>query len=598
MNTLARQIALAWLVSLPAWGLQKPIVVSVYQGPCQEGDFPINLATCRTVVEQARTRGSHFIVFPECFLSGAESAPAVQRGARPLADPELRAFINESASHEMVVLAGLARREGSRLLNSVLVIHRGRLLGIHDKVHVTPNDRESLGFSPGTALPVFEAHGARFGVLIGADASYPHVAMAAKLQGADILFASHHEIVSPTAMEDQLHLVRNRHTGLACQLQVAIARANIVQTEQAGALGYGDSVILDPQGNPLSEAGLFRTELRTALVTPLLFQTPQVTATFQDPPSWIRNAVAELLAAHRTPSEGPSLKHWLESMAIDHRYSREEMAAATGLGRDELEEALARQRWLDPAPRPQVQGAPLRVLPYPGGRHPRLGFFDGARNPQRESKISVFPPWPDGGYAVVDVPEAIFSNLGLIYLAHTHIPTVWDAQGISLPRLEWNPTEDGGFSHARTLPNGIQFGATVQPLQDGVRFELWLTNGTPGMLTGLRVQNCVMLGHANGFSRQTLTNKVFGSPFAAARSADGQRWILTAWESCGRAWGNELVPCIHADPVFPDCPPGKRVRLAGWLSFFEGDDVQSEIERLKRSGVPGPKAGPSATLTR
>ena len=43
------------------------------------------------------------------------------------------------------------------------------------------------------------------------------------------------------------------------------------------------------------------------------------------------------------------------------------------------------------------EGEPLLVLPYPGGRHPRIGFRDGMIRPQRETKASVFAPWKDGG---------------------------------------------------------------------------------------------------------------------------------------------------------------------------------------------------------
>jgi predicted amidohydrolase len=589
MNLRLLVLALVTCTILPALALQKMVIISVHQGTCAEGDFIANLEACRPVIQQARDRGSHFVLFPECFLSGYESPLAIQKGARSLDDPDLRAFIAESAAHEVVVLAGLARRVGNNLYNSVLVIHRGRLLGIHNKVLLTDNDREALGFTPGTELPVFEAHGARFGVLVGEDTSNLHAGMAARLQGAEILFAAHHTTVEPAKLEDHRQGLRNSHIALACQLQVVVARANVVQPDApARLLSYGDSAIFSPQGNPVSEAGLFRTELRTALITPMMFEASAAGAGLHEVPGWLRTGVAELLNSHRPSPNSDNLRHWLESMAVDHQFTREEMASATGLGRHELESALARWGLENPAPRPPVPGQPLRVLPYPGGRHPRLGFFDGARNPQRETKVSVFAPWTNGGYVVVDVPEAIFSNLGLIYLAHTHIPTVWDQQGIALPRLEWNSSADGALTHGRTLPNGIAFGAAVRSQPDGVRFQLWLTNATPHPLTGLRVQNCVMLGHATGFAGQTLTNKIFGSPFAAARSADGQRWVLTAWEACGRAWGNEWVPCIHSDPVFPDCAPGQTVRLAGWLSFFEGPDVRPEIERLTRLGHPKP----------
>ena len=204
--------------------------------------------------------------------------------------------------------------------------------------------------------------------------------------------------------------------------------------------------------------------------------------------------------------------------------------------------------------------------------------------PQRDTKVSVFAPWDDGGYVVVDVPEAIFSNLGLTYLAHTHIPTLWDSQGTTLPRLEWQRHTDGSFTSERTLPNGIAFGAGVRPTTTELRMDLWLRNGTNKKLTSLRVQNCVMLGFAPGFAAQTTTNKVFQSPYAAARSDDGRRWVITAWTPVQRCWGNELCPCLHSDPQFPDCAPGETQRLRGWLSFYEGTNIQAEFQRIESAG--------------
>jgi hypothetical protein len=296
------------------------------------------------------------------------------------------------------------------------------------------------------------------------------------------------------------------------------------------------------------------------------------------------NAAVAASGNARAPRDEADLRSWLENMVWHHRFTTDEIREATGLSAEAIHEALGRFK-ISEATRPRrPAGGPLLVLPYPGGRHPRLGFLDGAVNPQRETKVSVFTPWDDASYVVVDVPEAIWSNLGLTYLAHTHVPTLWTKQGVELSQLEWFRGTDGALILERTLPNGIAFGAKVAPAKDAVRLELWLRNGTNAKLTDLRVQNCVMLKGARGFAEQTNDNKVFADPYVACRSRDGRRWVITAWVPCHRPWANPPVPCLHSDPKFPDCAPGETQRLRGWLSFHEGADVHAEFRRIDETG--------------
>jgi hypothetical protein len=265
---------------------------------------------------------------------------------------------------------------------------------------------------------------------------------------------------------------------------------------------------------------------------------------------------------------------WLNNMIVDHRFAADEVRMATGMSMREAEDAVARLSSEVSASKPK-----LRVIPFPGGRHPRRGFLDGAIDPQRETKISVFPPWSDGGYAVVDVPEAIFSNLGLTYLAHTHIPTIWDGRSVELEKLEWNETSEG-LEFERKLPNGIVFGSRANIDAGAVAMEMWLTNGTDEPLTQMRSQVCVMLKGLIGFNSQRRRQSVVEGPFIAIKADRSNRWLITAWQPNKRAWDNPPVPCIHSDPVFPDCPPGQTVRVKGGMWFYEGDDINAEIARL------------------
>ena len=191
---------------------------------------------------------------------------------------------------------------------------------------------------------------------------------------------------------------------------------------------------------------------------------------------------------------------------------------------------------------------------------------------------------------VLDVPEAIWWNIEggreLLYLAHTHIHTTWDKKGVTLKKLEWQRLDDGSLVMERRLPNNVVFGSKLMPGKDALLMEMWLTNGSEKTLSGLRVQNCIMLKGAPEFAAQTNENKVLKDPFAACRSSKADRWVITAWEPNLRAWGNPPCPCMHSDPQFPDCPPGKTSRLKGWLSFYQGTDLDGEIERIKKVWQP------------
>ena len=295
----------------------------------------------------------------------------------------------------------------------------------------------------------------------------------------------------------------------------------------------------------------------------------------------------KLRSQNQRPTATADLERWLRNMVWHHRFSVKEVQAATGMAPRDIRAALKRLD-ISAKTRPEREsGAPLLMLPYPGGRHPRIGFLEGALDPQRETKISVFTPWDPKSYVVVDVPEAIWSNLGLTYLAHTHVPTIWTKPAIELEPLEWTRHADGSLEFERVLPNGIVFGATAEATPTEVRMEMWLRNGTEAPLSNMRVQNCVMLKGARGFTAQTNENKLFRGVYAAVRSKKGNRWVITAWDHPHRTWGNAGCPCLHSDPRFPDAKPGETVRLKGWLSFYQGDDIDGELARIEALGWRG-----------
>ncbi len=284
--------------------------------------------------------------------------------------------------------------------------------------------------------------------------------------------------------------------------------------------------------------------------------------------------------------------YWLDNMVRVHNYTAEEVRGATGLpaGKvSDLLEAIGLEAdGKQAAVEPRADDGKLLVVPYPGGRHPRIGFLEGAIDPWRETKFSVFLPWKGAGYAVVDLPEALWANGKLHFLAHTHIPTTWDEKGVELKRNDWVRLPGGRLENRFSEPNGVVCTATVTPGTDAVHMTLRLKNRSRERLTSGRSQICVMLKGAPEFNEQTNDNKrveprdgPLDTRMAAVRSVGRDRWIVTMWTRA-RPWANARCPCLHADPVFPDLDPGEEATLVGRLFFHEGGGLDAKIETHRR----------------
>lgn len=274
-----------------------------------------------------------------------------------------------------------------------------------------------------------------------------------------------------------------------------------------------------------------------------------------------------------------NIDYWMENMVYFHHFSDDEIQKVT---RYKLDVIDALKNELTKISGSGFSNEKIIVKPYPGGRHPRIGFKEGMRSPMRGTKVSAFLPWNIDDYIIIDLPEAVFTQYGLTFLGHKHIPTVFDLQKIPVYNQDWHLLENGSMRNKWILPNHMSLEAEVYPDVRSINLKLSLINGSRDtVFTDLRTQVCVMFRNALEFNDQTNENKIFDCPVTAVHSKDSKRWIITAWEHCQNAWGNEDCPCMHADPVFPDCKPGERVQLSGKIWFYEGDDILAEIEKIK-----------------
>ena len=238
---------------------------------------------------------------------------------------------------------------------------------------------------------------------------------------------------------------------------------------------------------------------------------------------------------------------------------------------------------------------------YPGQWRPHYPF---------EQIAWISPPWPSQDYLWLDFPEAIFTDLGLIYLSHVNpdFPVLFP----NLPEAAWQKHEQG-LSFTRTLPNGLKFGgALVVNDESSVGLELFIENGSDKPLSGIRLQTCAYLRAIKEFADFSLTNKfvhlnktgwtnfeqaqsspengrfrlgfrgegtaVADLPVIVTRSNMAQRLVAMSWyEASASLMSNPKHPCMHVDPVFSDLAIQQRQVIKGEILFFEGSLEQFEI---------------------
>ncbi len=241
----------------------KPRIVRVghYQCECRIGDFEANLATVKKGLTQAIDAKLDIVSFPECFLTGYyKDGNDARKHCFSVDSPEMRRVLDLTANCDTTLIVGLNELRDDKLYNTAVVIERGRILGRYSKS--LPYEGY---FEPGREFTVFDKKGLKFGIVICSDGGYIEPTRILALKGANLIIAPHFNFIENAV--EHYAAVRNDHIARAVENGVYFLRANNIVTgkqldgQEHDGYGYGDSYLLDPTGQIVAGAGLFREHL-------------------------------------------------------------------------------------------------------------------------------------------------------------------------------------------------------------------------------------------------------------------------------------------------------------------------------------------------
>lgn len=223
-----------------------------------------NLKKGESLIAEASRRKSDIICFPEMWTTGFNW----HENARILLSHEkIVERVGELAGRYRIWISGsmLSPDENGKASNAhILFDSDGKKAGVYRKAHLFGMHREDAYVSAGNSLCVVDAPWGLTGLTVCYDIRFPEMFRAYALKGAKV-------ILSPMAMPYPrlAHwkvLVRAR----AIEDQLYMVGANQVGDEDLGSEGkvtyFGDSVIVDPWGETVAEAGEAKEELLTATI--------------------------------------------------------------------------------------------------------------------------------------------------------------------------------------------------------------------------------------------------------------------------------------------------------------------------------------------
>lgn len=273
----------------------KTLKIAVAQFQPKDGDKDYNLSVIDKLTAKAKEGGAEVVSFHEMSITAYTffkdlTRDEVKSYAEKVPGRSTERLIEIAAKYDITVLAGLVEiDDDDKLYNTYICVDKNGLKAKYRKIH--PFISKYL--SPGTEYVVFNIKDWKCGILICYDNNVVENVRATSLLGAEIIFAPHVTMCTPSSMPGRgfvddvlwqkreldpvpLRMEFDGPKGMQWLLRWLPARAydNGVYYVFTNPIGYdgdqlknGNSLILDPYGDVMVEIKSFNDEIAMATVT-------------------------------------------------------------------------------------------------------------------------------------------------------------------------------------------------------------------------------------------------------------------------------------------------------------------------------------------
>jgi omega-amidase len=226
-------------------------------------DKAATFARARRLLDAAPPNAGSLVVLPEMFSTGfSMNVAGIQEGSKRLAEGFLETLARE---YDCTVLGGVVNLgpDGRGRNQALVVSPQGKEIVRYDKIH--PFKEEGDHYTPGRSVQLFDWNGVKVAPFVCYDLRFPEIFRAAAKQGAQMIvviaswpsYRAHHwtTLLQARAIENLAYVVGVNRCG-----------------KDPNHPYPGRSMIVDPQGNVLANAGA-EEGLVTASIEPTVVDT-------------------------------------------------------------------------------------------------------------------------------------------------------------------------------------------------------------------------------------------------------------------------------------------------------------------------------------
>jgi len=230
----------------------KAINAAAIQFNVKPGDVDANMTYIRAALARVADQGADLAVLPEMWSSGFDYKKLNQLAGRTAGI--VAELLELSRELKLVICGSMPEPHGEKVYNSIHVIDNGSLAGVYRKMHLFSLLGEDRSFDGGDSWLLADTSIGKVGVMICYDLRFPELARRLTIEGARVI-----------CIPAQWPRPREDHWRTLLRARAIENQLFVVSCNACGLIGkldfFGMSMIIDPKGEVLADAGSEQCEL-------------------------------------------------------------------------------------------------------------------------------------------------------------------------------------------------------------------------------------------------------------------------------------------------------------------------------------------------